>query len=282
MVFGTRERDFTVEAPEGPITQALVRYLGGHRYTGAPEDRPESEPDVTVVPWDTGYQLRSARDQVPAAFPTLDEALAELEYGIVRFLLEQHRVLTHLHASGAVVPAGQGTASVIAVGPSGAGKSSLALAWSRLGLPLLGDDVLMVDGAGHAVPFRRPVKVNESLLARSAPGAWGTQHPAVRPEEDERWYDPGDAGGWAQGAAPVRLVAALTRDDGVEGADVHLTPLSTGEGLGLLFTALLGTGAGGPESLPCLSRLAEGARFVAVRFGDSRAAAQALADAARS
>ena len=70
-----------------------------------------------------------------------------------------------IHGAGVVF----GDQAVLLLGPGGAGKSTLALAAAQSGLPLLGDDFLMVSGLEAQAIYRR-VKAHDETLERLAGG----------------------------------------------------------------------------------------------------------------
>ncbi|MDT8370300.1 MAG: hypothetical protein RQ745_13920 [Longimicrobiales bacterium] len=101
-----------------------------------------------------------------------------------------------IHAAGLV----SGDAALLVLGGSGAGKSTLALAWSRAGHPILGDDVVLLDSEGWVHPHPRPIKVERVQLADFGIDPEETlEHD---PEMSEVWVDPAAAGGWS---GPTRL-----------------------------------------------------------------------------
>lgn len=194
------------------------------------------------------------------------ELLGLLEYELMSVLLEAASEHAHLHASGAVV-SGRG---VLALGPSGAGKSSVAFAWHRLGMPLLGDETVLIDPAGSAHAFRRLIKL-EADRARD-----GGVDPASTlgwdPESSEIWYPPGP-GGWAEGLVPVAVVARVQYQ---AGAPLEMRAMSEAETLNVLMHSLQSGGASGPDALASLATLAESVVGLDVRFSDAVATAEAL------
>lgn len=204
----------------------------------------------------------------PERFSTLPDLLGALEFALLLRLLEHHRGETHLHGSGALVPAG----AVVALGASGAGKSSLALAWSCAGLGVLGDDLLLVEEDGTVRGFPRLVKVDRSRLAAHDLALEHTVAPD--PDHDEAWFDPGTRAGWARGRYAVALLARVEYDGG---ATTRIEEFDAVEALRILLDNVQGAGATPEDSLDRLIVMTLGARAVDVRFGDAADAAAALA-----
>lgn len=279
IVFGTQSRTLGVEAPDGPVTRFLLRSFAPWRLQpdGEGHDR---EPELRVEESEGRYRLRSALDPGEVPAPDLPTLLTEVEYRIAVFLLRQLGEATHLHAAGAVLPAAEGGGALLALGTSGAGKSSVALRWSADGLPLLGDDVILLHDAGLVHPFPRPPKAPLGLLrdAGLATGEW-TRPAGDRPEG---WWEAERKAGWADGPVRAVVVASLVRDAepsppaGTDAPGARVRPLGAAEALPLLFSALLDTGAPPAESLPRLTDLLASARAWEVRFTDPRAAARAV------
>ena len=207
-------------------------------------------------------------DGIPGdRFPTLDAALEAVEFLIACRLLALHRDVAQLHAAGAVV---RGRA-LLAIGPSGAGKTSLALSWSRAGLPTLGDDVVLIGQDGRIHSFRRLFQTERARLA-----AVGLEpDPALvwTPDDPEVRYDPAVGGGWAD-PAPVSLLAFAMRDST---APPTIAAMSRPEALSLLIGALLPTGLDATAGFERLARIAADAQAVRVTFADAPTAAAALA-----
>jgi hypothetical protein len=224
---------------------------------------------------DEVWSLRRADGQwliEPPALPVerfaqWDEALEAIEFLVTSRLLALHPDRAQLHAAGAV-PRGR---AVLAIGQSGAGKSSIALHWSLAGMPVLGDDVVLLDHEDRAVAFPRLFTVHRARLADAGatPDAtlqWG-------PADDEVRYDPRTGGGWAE-PAEIGVVAMLSR---VAGAPLAVDSVPATEVLNLLVGSLHPTGLGPEPCFERLARIARRARGVRVGFGEARQAAEALA-----
>ncbi len=206
-----------------------------------------------------------------STFGALPDLLASLEFAISRRLLEQDAGFAHLHGAGAVGVSG----GMLALGASGAGKSSVALAWSRMGLPLLGDDVVRMDARGRIHAFPRLLKVDPELVSRANIDLDGT--PAWAPGSEEAWIDPGTGGGWA---ASVGGVAALAHIEYQAGAPLEWRVIDKPEALRLLLASVLPTGTA-PEA--CVDRFIDligRTSVVALRFGDAEEAAAWMAERA--
>ena len=161
VAFGTDARSLSIRGPDGPVLASLRGIFAGARRPTAGLDGPA---DLTVSETGDGFELRAHTDPEVRRFDSAAELVGALEFGVAHFLLGALRDRTHLHAAGAVSATSRTPAAVLALGPSGSGKSSLALAWSRRGLPLLGDDVVLADATGAPAPFRRPLRVDAELL----------------------------------------------------------------------------------------------------------------------
>lgn len=211
-----------------------------------------------------GGALRSEGGEERAASYQDLLALVEIEVTRALLALSEH---AHLHASGTVVS----DRAVLALGPAGAGKSSVAFAWHRMGLPLLGDDNVFIDASGSARAFRRLMKLEDERAREGGVDPASTL--AWDPENPEIWYSPGSEG-WASRPAPVAVVARVRYR---AGAPVEIRDQSPAETLNLLVHSLLTTGAPGAEALASLGRVAEHAQGLDVCFGDSMVAARTLA-----
>jgi hypothetical protein len=272
VVFGNQERSLTIQAPAGPVLDAVHGMFGGALLPTADPEGPDGPADLVVSGSADGYDLRARTDPVVQRFRTTAELVGAIEFGVTHFLLGAHPEATHLHAAGAVAaPAGEGAPAILALGPSGSGKSSLALAWSRSGLPLLGDDVVLVDARGRLAPFPRPVRVGAERL-REVGASVG---PAALVDEATREarYDATEGAGWA---GPGARAAVVARIRWAAGAPVRVEPLSAAEGLQLLVGSVLGTGVSPLASFPRFADALHGARLVEVRFGNAVQAADAL------
>lgn len=197
---------------------------------------------------------------------TWSELVIAAEYALAVSLLAACGRLAHLHAAGAVVD----DRGIVALGGTGAGKSSLALNWSLAGLPLLGDDVLMVDRSSRVLPFKRLVKVVPRLLEERGIDCATT--PFWTPGSEEAWFDPAGAGGWAA-PTPVAVVAVVRYRPG---AALAVDPVDRAMMLSALLHSLLPSGLGRAASLDRLVALTSGARTFAVTYGAAAQAADAL------
>ena len=190
-----------------------------------------------------------------------------VEHAISRLLLEETRELVPLHAAGVE----SGGRRLLVLGDSGAGKSSMALAWSRTGYPILGDDVVFLDGELTAHPFMKPLKVATDRAVALGVSLRDTLY--WEEDAEEVWYDPTWGGGWA-GPGPVAGLAFLERR--TEGA-YEARSLPADECLELLLGQLMETGSSTQAWTPSLIELAGNVPAQAVSFSDSRDAAERLA-----
>ena len=190
-----------------------------------------------------------------------------LEHVLTRALLESCGHLSQLHASGMVVDG----RAVIALGGSDAGKSSLALAWTLSGYPSLGDDIVLLDGAGTARPFPRHFKLDPEVLR--ACGLDPEHTPFWNPKTREVWFTPEGISGWAA-PAPLGLVALCRRSVGVQ---LSISRLSRVEGVNALLHSLLDTGLDARSSFQPIVDALQRAEVIEVRFESSQDAARAIA-----
>lgn len=253
-------RAFGVATPSPAIAQEVARVFPA-------ATRPLAGADEV-------WTLRQARDAwlveppgLPVErFATLSHALDAIELLVASRLLALQAAIPQLHAAGAV-PRDE---AVLAIGRSGAGKSSIALHWSRAGIPVLGDDAVLLAERARAIAFPRLFSVDRARLA----GAGATADPALQwgPPDDEVRYDPASGGGWAP-AAPVGLIAFIERRP--QGPPVA-ERLPKSLALSLLAGALLPTGCGPDRCFDLLLGVAERAHAVRLTFSDSGEAAREL------
>lgn len=235
---------------------------------------PEAEPLAWLEEGQrTPYRLR-LQGGVPECVEgeSLPDLLGRLEYTLFRALLAPYTGMGHLHAAGAVV----GEKAVLALGASGAGKSSLALHWAREGIPLLGDDLVLVDGDSRVMAFPRLLKVDRERLEEVGIHLECTVAPD--PSDPEAWWHP-SPGGWYRGVAPVGLVAEIRF---VPGGSTWLRRVEPARALQLLLAHALVSGLPPEEAVDRFLPLAEEAQFVSLEFGNARDAAQTLTRMVRS
>jgi hypothetical protein len=200
------------------------------------------------------------------SFSVWADALEAIEFLITTRLLALHHHRPQLHAAGCVV----NHHAVLAIGASGAGKSSIALQWSTAGLPLLGDDVILLDETDQAVAFPRYPAVDCARLAEAGATPYTADRLAV--EGNEVRYDPRSGGGWAA-AAPIGVIGVIRRAPG----PLTIESLPPAQALGMLGAALHTTGCGPHECFSQLTRVVREARAVLVTFAHAGEAARALA-----
>lgn len=204
------------------------------------------------------------------------EMLTAVEAALARALLEMADGHVHLHAAAVRV----GGAALVALGPGGAGKSSLALAWSTMGLPVLGDDVVPVDVDGRAESFRRFFKVDPERLR--AHGIDPASTPAWVEGAGEAWFDPRTVGGrWSEGATNVERMVFLQRTSPEkEGSrsdePERLVPMDSARALNTLLGSVVSTGRTGRGSVDPLLRLLDGCRAYRLSFASSESTSRDL------
>jgi hypothetical protein len=239
-----------------PGTEPLGDELGG-------------EDELAVGSDEQGFYVIENADRI--TFDALPDLLAALEFAITRRLLEQDAGFAHLHSAGAVGVSG----GMLALGTSGAGKSSIALAWSRMGLPLLGDDVVRMDPKGRLHAFPRLLKVDPELVSRANIDLEGT--PAWAPGSEEAWIDPERGAGWATSIDGVAAVAGIQYQ---AGSSLEWRVIEKPEALRLLLASVLPTGSAPEQCVDRFIELIGRTSIVALRFGDAEEAAAWMAERA--
>lgn len=197
------------------------------------------------------------------------ELLCRVELAITRALLREGAHRTHLHAGGAVLPDG----AVLVFGPQNAGKSSVTLAWSVAGYPVLGDDLLLVEGDGRVRPFHRLMKVDRTRLR--AHGIDPRRTPHFAEDYLQAWFDPERAGGWWDGPVRPALVAFLRRE---RGRGPQMETVEPAEALNVLLGAVFPTGRSPAESLDALHAMLDRAPAVRICYRSSDRVASVLAE----
>jgi len=255
----------TVEAPE-----AVARDVARLFSPLVADESDSSGADVSVVE-DGDWTLVTAQ--------TTDECLGHpdtlsaIELAVTRHLMAADTHHSHLHAAGALTSGG---CAVLALGASGSGKSSLAYAWYRDGVPVLGDDVVFLDAESRAHAFPRPMKVDTTRLIDAGEPPEDTL--AWDPNATEVWVDPTGGAGWAAGGLPVGIVADIKF---VPDAETSVEEIKGPARLRLLLDSLHPSGTPRTESLDRLIVIAEQSDFYRVRFGNTGTASAdllALAD----
>jgi hypothetical protein len=233
---------------------------------------PGGADEVWTLHEESGAWIVQAPALPPERFPDLGAALEAVEFLVTSRLLSLLPTVPQLHAAGAVFR----DRAVIAVGESGAGKSSIALQWSRAGIPVLGDDVVLLDREDRAVAFPRHFSVARARL--EAAGAVPDAALSRGRADDELRYDPASpgGGGWAP-PAPVSLIAVIQR---AAGLPLSVESIAPAHALTLLLGALHQTGSPPTDCFPRLAALAERSRAVRVTFDDAGEAARVLASLA--
>jgi hypothetical protein len=119
-----------------------------------------------------------------------------------------------LHAAGILF----GTDAVLLLGASGSGKSTLGAAMHQAGLPLLGDDAVVISWDG-GLPVARAVYPSLRLFRDSIDRVWDASAELSRVADyTDKWNVLGLDDGSSPKAAPVRAIFILDphRDDAIE------------------------------------------------------------------
>lgn len=204
--------------------------------------------------------------------------LTAVEALLARALLDTVSNRVHLHAAGVEV----GEDALLALGAGGVGKSSLALSWSVMGLPVLGDDVVLVGPDGRAESFRRLFKVDPDRLRSH--GVDPASTPAWSEAWSEAWFDPRVAGGWSGRALTVRVGVLLARVKARGSADADSggpTLLEPADALAGLLASVVPTGLSRGAAVDPILRLLDGCDAYRLSFASSARAAARLVELAR-
>lgn len=195
-----------------------------------------------------------------------DAVRARLEWVLTETFLARLTGVVQIHACGVVR---EGAAALV-LGPAEAGKSSVAMRWSVSGLPVLGDDIVLVDPDGAVRPFPRLFKVDPERL-RDA-GVDPSRTPFWTRDAGEAWFDPCGAGGWAEPAAARLVLIADRTGERAPG----FRPLAPSEGLRALLAGRFPGGLGGAAAFEALARLVEGAECARLTFPGAAHACSAI------
>lgn len=249
-----------------PALAPVLQHLFPAYLTNATHDRSAAVDSLSICAHGGGYVVTTS-DEASIHCSDFPELLTTFEYEVTRALLGACADLVQLHASGAEREDG----AVLAVGPSGCGKSSLAAAWAAAGHRVFGDDIVFLDEAGNASPFKRLLKVLPNVLREV--GLAPERTPFWSPESETAWYDPDDGPGWATDR-PIRLLAFPQYRTA---ATTALEPVSKTTSLRLLLENVMATGRDRADAFDTLCRLAEQAPGCRVTFGSAADAARILA-----
>lgn len=263
--FRAHEALVTARLPDDALAEAYAGLYG----TGRRAPLHVADPDLVVDRHDAAYALHGDPEGTETC-ATAETLLPTFEWAVTRLLLARERCCVHVHAAGAV----EHGRAVLALGTTGAGKSTLALHWSRSGLPVLGDDTILIDPEGRARAFPRLFKLDPAVADPAGLNLAAT--PWWTPGSTEAWYDPAAGGGWAE-PAPVGLVAVLRY---VPGAPLRVETVSPSPGLAALLASRQMTGRGGAEAFDALRRALDGARVLSVTHGRTAGLAPALREMA--
>lgn len=275
VAFGLGEGRLAIRLPDADLARAVEGLYPDYRLEAEAEGQDAPRVRLEARRTRDGFVLRGdpallgGEDEVTV--DTRVDLLTWTEEALARGLLALRSGLTHLHAAGASLPGG----AVLALGPADAGKSSLALAWSVQGRALLGDDVVLLDPEGLALPFRRLLRVDPERLLEHDVDPRTTPHWSGA--YARAWFDPRGAGGWCPGPARPSLVAFLDRR---RDAPVRIEEVEPAEALALTLSGVLSTGAPPAASVDPIRMILGGARAVRLSYDASARAAGLLAELA--
>jgi hypothetical protein len=206
--------------------------------------RRDARGDPVLAVWEAGggrfFRLRYADGteflvsrsgaEVWAAWPeplTLEDTTTYLLGPVLGFVLRLRGAVC-LHASAVAL----GGRAVALVGPAGAGKSTTAAAFARRGIPVLSDDVVVLDRRGASL-WVQPGNPRLRLWPQSAEVLFGAPDalPLLTPNWDKLYLDLG-GNGFAFQETPLPLGAVYLL--GTRNGDTHspfVEPLPSREGL---------------------------------------------------
>lgn len=232
-----------------------------------PDDRaddPGIDPYLTLRSDGDGFLL--ANPVGAWRSPTVEPLLVQMELALAEELV---RRAGHpgFHAAGVVLGGG----AVLFPGTGGTGKSSITVALARMGCPVLGDDVVILDPSGTVHPFRRLLKVEEP--ARTLLGLPEATGPLAGAWPDATFYRPAELGGrWAD-PVPVRAVVLLQR--GIPGPPL-LEPARASAVLPELISGLVLSPKVDTEAFDAVVAALASADCRTLRYDATRDAAEAL------
>ena len=258
-----------------PVTVEVPAALGAALAELFPDDRVDAvagEPELAMIEAGAGYRLvelgpdehtRTRAGGTPGA------VLAALELSLAERLALSRPTLRTLHAGGVVGTRG----ALLLPGNGGSGKSTLTVALARTGLPVLGDDAVLLDGSTGAVhAFRRLLKLLPASC--SALGLDPPDGPLARLWPDASFFHPRQLGsGWAEGA-PVAAVVFPTWDPKADAP--ALRPVPGGEAMRRLLGQLLLPPGGGAADFDLLARAVGDAPTAELRYGNAAEAVPVL------
>lgn len=251
-----------VDVPQ--LVEAAHCFYPGHQASPA-----GTRPDVHLFRDPDGtYRVRVARGVwIDESAP---DAGVHFELTVTNLLAERVDGAAVLHGGGAVTPGG----ALVVSGPGGSGKSSLTAALAKLGMPIFGDDVLLLDRRSAALrAFPRLLRIRE-------PARTLLELPDSRPPLSELW--PGSSflrpealgSRWAD-RSPVRGVVFPRRD--LKEEVPRFERLSGAESMRRMISELLMVDGASPEDFDLLARALDGAELYELRFARTDRGARALA-----
>lgn len=245
-----------------PLAATFPAYVAASGAGGRPHE------SIAVRRREEGGGWLVRRGDGEMACDDLASVVTSVEFALTEALLRACADQVQLHASGAVV---RGRA-VLAAGASDIGKSSLAAAWSAAGHQVLGDDVVFLDAAGRARPFKRLFKVVPAVLREV--GLTPTPHPAGSDADEAAWYDPARGAGWAAPAG----VGWLVFPDYQAGAATTMERVTAAGSLERLLESVVISGLDRSRSFEALARLAEATPAYRITFGSARDAVRGMTE----
>lgn len=250
--------------PSSGIADHITRFLPDY---AVPFEEVELDETYWIRETDGVWKVGLEGTSVVDTLETIEDVLNAVEQLAVTRLLGVTPCTAQVHAAGTVV----GGEAIMLLGGAGAGKTSIALKWSSSGLPVLGDDLVLLDGDGVALPFRRLFIAPAARLVQL--GVDPDPDLEWLSDEKEAWFDPLSAGGWAE-PAPISTIALVQH---VPDKAMEVTDLPKPEALSALLASLLPTGLDSTQAFERCAAAVQRSKTLRVSFPDSTVAADFLA-----
>ncbi len=238
-----------------------------------PDDKssiPDREPDLTLLQVAGGFQLHDPSGPMADPVDSRGEGLGQVEFMLAEYLVSGDPERRVLHAGGAKVDG----RAVLLSGHGGSGKSTLTAALAMQGLPVFGDDVVLVEPeTGIISPVRRLLKVMEEPRAALGIPRKGTPLDEIWPEAI--YLHPSDLGSrWAE-PATLRLLA-FPAWSGDPAGEATMRPLAGGASMQRLLFQLLLIERHGIAEVELIAQLLDDAETLEMSWGDGHLGARAL------
>lgn len=175
------------------------------------------------------FAIRDGREIIVDAQPGVPERNVRLFLlGSAMGMLLHQRGLFPLHANAVYLEA----KAIAVAGASGSGKSTLATWFSRQGLPLVGDDVIVlksVPGGTVALPGPPRVRLWRQSLEKFGLGSDGLE-PSYTDADHDKWDLPVPISGRSSEEVPLAAIYVLE-----DGPEIVISPMSGAATASALF-----------------------------------------------